>query len=160
MDISLKTLLQISITPVFRVSMPTQKHHFFFQLCWTEVNFVGPLVPSVSDFGWLCPSVSKGGSAIARALLLLACNDPQSHLWLLGPGIEPGSLTPEVSTIQLHQPDLATETSCISGIAYNERTVTWPSYDKLCHKCPNMVIVIMVNLHWSINHLSCHKYHK
>ena len=31
---------------------------------------------------------SQDGSIIACALLLFACNDPQIHLWLPGPGIE------------------------------------------------------------------------
>ena len=31
---------------------------------------------------------SQGGSIVTYALLSLACNDPQSHLWWPGPGIE------------------------------------------------------------------------
>ena len=50
---------------------------------------------------------SQGGSVIACALLSLVCNDPQSHLWLPGLGIEPRSPTLEESTIPLHQPDPA-----------------------------------------------------
>ena len=38
---------------------------------------------------------SQGGPVITCALLSLACNGPQSHLWLPALGIEPGSLTPE-----------------------------------------------------------------
>ena len=50
---------------------------------------------------------SQGGSVVACALLSLVLNDPQSHLCLLGPCIEPGSLAPEVSIIPLYQPNLA-----------------------------------------------------
>ena len=50
---------------------------------------------------------SQGGSVIACALLSLVCNNPQSHLWLPGLGIEPGLLAPEASMIPLHQPNLA-----------------------------------------------------
>ena len=50
---------------------------------------------------------SQGGSVIACTLLSLACNNPQSHLWLPGRGIELGSLAPQVSTIPLRQPDPA-----------------------------------------------------
>ena len=57
---------------------------------WTEVNFVGPLVPSVSD-GSAHEFQSQSGSIIACALLSLALNDPQSYLWLAGPRIEIGS---------------------------------------------------------------------
>ena len=48
---------------------------------------------------------SQGGSVITCTLLSLACNDPQSHLWLPGPGIEPELLAPEASMIPLWQPD-------------------------------------------------------
>ena len=41
------------------------------------------------------------------ALLLLLLNDPQSHLWLLGPSTEPRSLTPEASMIPVCQPNPA-----------------------------------------------------
>ena len=41
---------------------------------------------------------SRGGLIIICYLLSLACNVPQSHLWLPETGIEPGSLTPEAST--------------------------------------------------------------
>ena len=44
-------------------------------------------------------------SLLAGTLLLLVLNDSQSHIWLLGPGTKPRSLTPEASTILLRQPD-------------------------------------------------------
>ena len=44
---------------------------------------------------------------ITCTLFSLAYNVPQSHLWLLGPGIEPGSLAPKASMITLCQPDPA-----------------------------------------------------
>ena len=47
---------------------------------------------------------SQGGSVISCALFSLVPNDLQSNLWLLGPGIEPESLTYEGSSIQLRQP--------------------------------------------------------
>ena len=50
---------------------------------------------------------SQGGLIIVCTILLLACNDPQSHLWFLGPGIKPGSLTLEANTIPLRQLALA-----------------------------------------------------
>ena len=28
---------------------------YFLKFCWTEVYFVGPLIPSVKDFGLFCP---------------------------------------------------------------------------------------------------------
>ena len=57
----------------------------------------------------------QGGSVVACALLSLACNDSKSHLWLPGPGIEPGSLAPEASTIPLCQPDLALDAQILSA---------------------------------------------
>ena len=47
---------------------------------------------------------SQGGSVVTCTLLSLACNDPQSSL-VARPGIKPRSLTPEVNTIPLRQPD-------------------------------------------------------
>ena len=49
---------------------------------------------------------SQGGFTITCALLSLAYNNPQSHLWLPEPGMEPGSLTCKASKIPLCQPDL------------------------------------------------------
>ena len=42
---------------------------------------------------------SQCGSIVACVLLLLVCNDPQSHLWFSGTDIEPGSLTCKASMI-------------------------------------------------------------
>ena len=39
--------------------MQIQLRYSSFWFSWTKVHFVGPLVPSVSDFGCLCPRVSK-----------------------------------------------------------------------------------------------------
>ena len=47
---------------------------------------------------------SQGGSIIACALLSLGPNDPQSHLWLPGLGIDPGSLVPEASRYHCASP--------------------------------------------------------
>ena len=104
---------KIDITNVICPKIYEFKEQFEFQVsgsfCWTKVHFVGPLVPSVSDFGWYSAHEfqSQGGSIVACPLLLLMCNDPQNHLLLPGPGIKSGSLTLEVSTIPLCQPDPA-----------------------------------------------------
>ena len=45
---------------------------------------------------------SQGGSIITCTLLLLALNDPQSHPWLVGLGIKPGSLTAEARYYLMH----------------------------------------------------------
>ena len=83
----------------------------FVSLVKFEVHFDGSLEPSVSDFGTLDDSAhefqSQGESIVTCTLLLLALNDPKSHLWLTGPGIKPGSLTPKANTIPLHQLDPA-----------------------------------------------------
>ena len=50
---------------------------------------------------------SQGGFIIVCTILLLAYNDPQSHLWFLGLGIKPGSLALEANTIPLRQPNTA-----------------------------------------------------
>ena len=74
---------------------------FYLKILLDQSQFWGA---TGTEFGWLCyPWVSKSGWIVACILLSLVCNDPQSHLWLPGPGIEPGSLTQEASTIPLHQ---------------------------------------------------------
>ena len=72
--------------------------------CWTEVHFMGPLVPSVLDFGWLCPWVSKSGWIHRHLRSFVVCLQrfPEQSL-VAGTGIEPGLLTCEVSTILLRQ---------------------------------------------------------
>ena len=52
---------------------------------------------------------------VTRALLSLMCSDRQSHLWLPQPGIEPGPLAPEASTIPLCQPDPTKTANALSG---------------------------------------------
>ena len=110
--------------------------------------FVGPW--SIL-WGHLCPLFwtsddsahefqSQGGSVITCALLLLACNNPQSHLWLPGLGIEPRSLTPAASTIPLCQPDPAILLlSCL--------LVMWdPVLILLSYKMHNLVLLHIVRL--------------
>ena len=41
--------------------------------CWTKVQFVGPLVPSVSESGWLCPWVWKPGWIHRHLRSFVAC---------------------------------------------------------------------------------------
>ena len=57
---------------------------------------------------------SEGGLTIICVLLSLACNVPQSHLFLPGLRIKHGSLIPEASMIPLCQPD--TSRTYIKGI--------------------------------------------
>ena len=70
----------------------------------------------------------QGGSIIACALLSLACNVPQSHLWLLRLGIEPGSLAPEATMIPLRQPNPAKNTIFIPTLYYYDMYIS-------AHKC-------------------------
>ena len=53
----------------------------FKVFCWTNMHFVGPLVPSVSNLGWLCLKFqSQGGFILTCTLLLLAYNCLQTNL--------------------------------------------------------------------------------
>ena len=61
---------------------------------------MGLLVPFVSDSA-SHEFQSHGGLIVTSAILSCANNNPQSHLWLPGLGMEPKSLT---STITLRQP--------------------------------------------------------
>ena len=46
----------------------------FLSFCWTEVHFVRPLVPSVLDFGSLCPWLSNQGGSSSHALFCCLCS--------------------------------------------------------------------------------------
>ena len=55
-----------SSTETVDMQSTVEHYYFLFQsFCWTEVNFVGQLVPSVSDFGWL--SLADPGGHRRRA---------------------------------------------------------------------------------------------
>ena len=81
--------------------METRAHvGFFYKFLWAEVHFAGPWYPlfraqddSAHEFQ------SQVGFIIA--LLSIAPNDPQGHLWLPGTGLEPGSPAYEANTTPL-----------------------------------------------------------
>ena len=81
---------------------------FFLNFRWTEVHLGGgghwyPLFRTLVDSAAHEFQI-QGGLLIACTILLLVCYDPQSHLWLRGLGIKPGSLACEANTIPLYQP--------------------------------------------------------
>ena len=90
---------------------------FHASFYWTQIHFVVPLVPSAMDDSAL-GFQSQGGFIITRSLLWLVHNNPQSHPQLLGPGLVPGPLTRETSTIRT---SLERQFLCIS-IQYLHQT--------------------------------------
>ena len=88
---------------------------FFFQKVFIAPRSISwghwyPLFPTSDDSAH--EFQSQGGSIVTHALLLLACSVTQSHLWLLGLGIKPGSYALKASMIPLCQPDLEFYPKC------------------------------------------------
>ena len=63
--------------------------YFFISFCGSTGNLFQTSDDSARGFH------SQDGFIVTCALLSLVCNNATSNLWLLGPGIEPASLTCE-----------------------------------------------------------------